>query len=69
MYDDDDDDDVDPYLVLVPVPVCPGLGHLATQLARARPILVQHVVQAPALLRLSNDKSALCTINQSTSHT
>ena len=42
------------HLVLVPVPVGPGLGELAAELTSAGPVLVDHVVQAKAVL-LSDD--------------
>jgi hypothetical protein len=50
----------DDYLVLVPVPVGPGLGQLPAQLAGAGTVLVEDVVQAPALFALSDDERTLC---------
>ncbi len=50
----------DDYLVLVPVPVGPGLGQLPAQLAGAGTVLVEDVVQATALFALRDDERALC---------
>ena len=55
------------YLVLVPVPVGPGLGDLAAELAGAAAVVVDHVVEgdvAPGqLLLLRDDQGAvdICT--------
>ncbi len=44
------------YLVLVPVPVCPGQGQLPAKLAGAGPVLVEDIVEAAAVLTLGNDE-------------